>query len=360
MVTIESLIEEGNKIRDGIMYIPPTQGVIRLFNAYKVPDTKAYGIWKNKVIRYLDKCFKGDRCINDFEKAILNFEKHNYSPSLFDDAIGIIVSCQVINNCDEPRQETEIERIYSLETSYEKKSCLPNDVNTQEAIDAFHKWYDALVRYLGKYFDNSNDNFKKIITVQTNGNGYTLKSVFEGIKTIVHLLLDQVENPDCDTPTITKKPAVANILSKKVFIVHGHDNEMKLAVVRLLEKLNLEPIILNEIANQGRTIIEKFEEESNVGFAVVLMSDQDDRGAEVCSSDYKPRARQNVILELGYFIGKLGRNRVFVLKKGDVEIPSDILGVVLKKYSSNDNGWMFNIAQELKSAGYYIDANLML
>ena len=106
------------------------------------------------------------------------------------------------------------------------------------------------------------------------------------------------------------------------------------------------------------TIIEKFEEESNVGFAVVLMSDKDDMGAEVGSSDYKPRARQNVILELGYFIGRLGRkNHVCVLKKGNVEVPSDILGVVYKSFSNNDDGWKFALAKELKAAGYSADVN---
>ncbi|MBO6254892.1 MAG: nucleotide-binding protein, partial [Bacteroidaceae bacterium] len=146
-------------------------------------------------------------------------------------------------------------------------------------------------------------------------------------------------------------------MTNKIFIVHGHDNEMKLAVARLLEKIGFEPKILSEQADQGRTIIEKFEEESDVGFAVVLFSDKDDMGAEVGSLEYKPRARQNVILELGYFIGKLGRKHVCVLKKGDVEVPSDILGVVYKTYKSDDDGWKYSLCKELNLAGYNVDFN---
>ena len=84
MITLESLIEEGNKIREGIKFIPPANGVIRTFKAYALSDTASYGIWRNKVIRYLEKNFPGERCLTDFEKAISNFENKYCSPSLFD------------------------------------------------------------------------------------------------------------------------------------------------------------------------------------------------------------------------------------------------------------------------------------
>lgn len=358
MVTLESLIEEGTNIREGIKYIPTAPGVVRMYKAFSLSDTKIYGTWKSKVIRYLDKNFSGDRCIGDFENAIAKFEKHHCDPSLFDVVNGILVSCQEINDDENLKKEPVIDKIYRLEADYEKRASSINGINKLETIKAFHDWYDVMLRFLGQFFDEKNAIFKKIIAIQTGGNGHTLKFVFDEIKTNVHLLLDKTEKNSSNAHVITTKHEPTIINSNKIFIVHGHDNEMKLAVARLLENLDFEPIILSEQSDQGRTIIEKFEEESNVGFAVVLMSDKDDMGAEVGSLDYKPRARQNVILELGYFIGRLGRkNHVCVLKKGNVEVPSDILGVVYKTFSSNDDGWKFALAKELKAAGYSVDMN---
>src|SRR5579862_3818105 len=99
--------------------------------------------------------------------------------------------------------------------------------------------------------------------------------------------------------------------SQKVFIVHGHDNEMKIAVARALEKLGLESVILHERPDQGKTVIEKFIANSDVGFAVILLSGDDLAYPKTGKPKRaRPRARQNVILELGFFVGKLGRERV--------------------------------------------------
>lgn len=153
MVTLESLIEEGTKIREGIKYIPSTNSVIRLYDAYGLSDTKVYGTWKNKVIRYLDKYFPGDRCLADFENAITDFEKHHCSPSLFDVANGILVSCQEIDNDEELGQESIIEKIHRLEADYYNRASSPTGINKPETIKAFHNWYDVMLRYLGQYFD---------------------------------------------------------------------------------------------------------------------------------------------------------------------------------------------------------------
>ncbi|MEE8356570.1 MAG: nucleotide-binding protein, partial [Anaerolineales bacterium] len=102
--------------------------------------------------------------------------------------------------------------------------------------------------------------------------------------------------------------------SKKIFIVHGRDEEAKDSLARFLEKLGLEVIILHEQPNQGRTIIEKFEDYSDVGFAVVLLT-PDDIGGRANDLELLPRARQNVVFELGFFIGALGRERVCALHK---------------------------------------------
>jgi len=146
----------------------------------------------------------------------------------------------------------------------------------------------------------------------------------------------------------------------KVFIVHGHNNEVKESVARFIEKLDLEAIILHEQPNKGKTIIEKFVEYSDVGFAVVLLT-ADDIGAKKALPNPKlnPRARQNVILELGYFLGRLGRDKVFALYENGVEIPSDYQGVIYEPLD-NKNNWKLTLAKELKAAQYKVDLNKVM
>ena len=142
--------------------------------------------------------------------------------------------------------------------------------------------------------------------------------------------------------------------SNKVFIVHGHDSGARETVARFLEKMGFQAIILHEQANQGRTVIEKVEANGDVGFAVVLLTPDDVGCAK--GGEPEPRARQNVLLELGYFIGRLGRAKVCALKRGELEIPSDFAGVVWEKMDNN-SGWKLALARELKAAGYGVDLN---
>ena len=141
----------------------------------------------------------------------------------------------------------------------------------------------------------------------------------------------------------------------KVFIVHGHDDLAKIEVARFVEKLGLDAIILSEQSNGGKTIIEKIEDYADVGFAIVLYTECDE-GKAIGSPDLKKRARQNVVFEHGFFIGRLGRNRVHALKKGEIELPNDISGVV---YTPMDEAkaWQFKVAKEMKKVGYNIDLN---
>jgi predicted nucleotide-binding protein len=137
-------------------------------------------------------------------------------------------------------------------------------------------------------------------------------------------------------------------------VVHGHDEGAREAVARFLERIGFEAIILHEQANQGRTVIEKIEAHGDVGFAVVLLTPDDIGSAK--GGAIAPRARQNVLLELGYFIGRLTRSRVCALKRGEVEIPSDFGGVVYETFDTT-NGWKLALARELKAAGFEIDFN---
>ena len=152
---------------------------------------------------------------------------------------------------------------------------------------------------------------------------------------------------------------VSSDLSNRVCVVHGHDNRMKVAVARVLERLGLVPIILHEQPDRGRSIIEKFTDYSDVGFAVVLFS-PDDVGylKSELPEEPSPRARQNVILELGYFIGKLGRRNVLALVHkgdGDLELPSDYSGVLYTAFV--EDRWQLRLVQELKASGYKVSAD---
>jgi predicted nucleotide-binding protein len=127
---------------------------------------------------------------------------------------------------------------------------------------------------------------------------------------------------------------------------------MQQTVAHFVTKIGLEPIILADQVNGGRTIIEKFEHNADVGYAIVLLS-PDDPGLS------SHRARQNVILEWGYFIGRLGRSRVCALKRGEVELPSDIIGIVWEVFDDN-GGWKSRLAKELASAGLRVDIKAAL
>lgn len=145
----------------------------------------------------------------------------------------------------------------------------------------------------------------------------------------------------------TRHKAPATI-SNRVFVVHGHDHETRDEVCRFLESLGLTSIILGEEPAKGRTLIEKLEEEGEVGFALILLT-SDDFGAEKHRpDDRRPRARQNVILELGYFVGRHGRAKVIPLYGEGVEIPTDYHGV---EYIPLSGEWKLRLANELKAAG---------
>ena len=151
-------------------------------------------------------------------------------------------------------------------------------------------------------------------------------------------------------------------LSNKIFIVHGHDEEMKQAVARTVEKIGLVPIILHEQPNKGRTIIEKFEDYSDVNFAIVLLSPDDIAYPKSKSpEDKRFRARQNVIFELGFFVGKLERKHVFILfrEEENFEIPSDYLNICYTPYD-NKGKWQYDLIKELKSCNYNVDANKLI
>lgn len=176
------------------------------------------------------------------------------------------------------------------------------------------------------------------------------------------LLVEKIEDLECANRVaqhalLVKVEATGNSRSPsgRVFVVHGHDAGPKEAVARLMASLGLTPVILHEQRDQGRTIIEKLEANAKVDFAVVLLTPDDIGAAAKEPENRRPRARQNVILELGYFVGQLGRDRVFVLNAG-VEIPSDYQGILYIQFDPDDH-WKIRLAREMRRAGASIDLN---
>lgn len=141
--------------------------------------------------------------------------------------------------------------------------------------------------------------------------------------------------------------------SNMVFIVHGRDNELKESVARFILNIGLEPIILHEQANSSNTVIEKLEKYSNVSFAIVLLTPDDVGSLSGDDGNLHKRARQNVILELGYFMGKLGRTHVCALKREEIELPSDYHGILYINIDS-EGAWKTKLAQEIVESGIKI------
>ena len=154
--------------------------------------------------------------------------------------------------------------------------------------------------------------------------------------------------------------ALQRALTPRVFVAYGHDSGAKEEVVRLLKALELRPVVLSEEAEAGRTIIEKIEDYSDVAFAVILLTPDDVGGMD--TAELKPRARQNVIFELGYFFAKLGRKKVVALCKdqdGELEMPSNYSGILYLPMDST-GGWKMRLAEEMVAANLEIDLNQVL
>ena len=227
----------------------------------------------------------------------------------------------------------------------------------------FKAWETKSERFLArKYGQNSLEynKFKKtyfsliLSTLNTQKSDYVraCKHGLETTKAVFLTYLEELEEPN--TAPNSQNALPRDSAFTKVFIVHGHDGELKQSVARIIEKQGIEAIILSEQANQGRTIIEKFEDFCDVDAAICLYTCDDIARAKTANTDAM-RARQNVVLETGYFMGKLGRNRVIILADSGIEMPSDLSGVVY----SNTTNWQIDLLKELKAIGYEVDFNML-
>jgi predicted nucleotide-binding protein len=177
-----------------------------------------------------------------------------------------------------------------------------------------------------------------------------LKSIEQRLDALQNNMDSLAHKPDREHPEY----------SRDVFIVHGHDGELKNELARFLEKLEFNPVILHEQPDRGRTVFAKLTGElRNVGYAFILLTPDDVGAAKASAATPSPRARQNVVFEHGLFVGHLAPDRVCAILKGNVEIPSDLAGIVYKGMPEGGSldAITYDIVKELRAAGYFVDAN---
>lgn len=216
----------------------------------------------------------------------------------------------------------------------------------------FVAWNNSLIRFMEKNYGNNSTTTKNF-----KNRSYSLSVWFPGTPTgdfinaykkdmqvtskeLEILLEEENENSNYKLIELGKNK---NTSSKKVFIVHGRDDSKKYELSGFLYEQGLKPIILHEQVNNGQTIIEKIEKNSDVGCAIILLTPDDEGKLRDSDLPLKTRARQNVIFEAGYFMGKLGRNRTILLS-GVEETMSDIDGIVYL----NINNYKSDLLKELK------------
>lgn len=240
-------------------------------------------------------------------------------------------------------------------------SDIYDEKTKQEFISLYTKWEAYNIELLNRFFAIPENEYVSSYKSFTS-DSFFFTNVVDGLKnnidkqiTFLESIIERLDLIPTKGEDKTNNK-METISTNKIFIVHGHNETIKEKVARLLEKLNLEPIILHEQVDNGNTIIEKFEKHSNsVNFAIILLT-ADDEGKAKEEKDCKPRARQNVIFEMGYFYGKLGRNRVFLLKENVVENPSDLSGIIYTPYDEQ-GAWKYTLVKQLRESGYNVSAN---
>lgn len=249
-----------------------------------------------------------------------------------------------------------------------KAKSIQSKEQLKELKNEYYKWSDYNTELLRQIFTSPelSDEYSRNVGIFFVGGdtslGEEVRDFYSDIDSKLHRLesiserLELIPLSEEIKGKLDVKSTENEISNHRVFIVHGHDELARETVARFLEKLHTEVVILHEQVSHGMTIIEKLEKYADVGFAVVLLT-PDDEGRKAAEGEIvKPRARQNVILELGYFVGRLGRKRVLALHSGALELPSDYLGVVFVSLDPG-GGWRLTLAKELKNAGFQIDMN---
>lgn len=256
-----------------------------------------------------------------------------------------------------PHLEVQIERGHAL---------LARAELTKHDYDA---WDQATTAWLVRAFGAGSEQTESVSTLgkfdglppRSDARGrarHRRDTLQKQLQRLLHLIELLHAEPPSTTAARGARPKRA-ARGEGVFLVHGHDHAVLHDAARKLEQLGASVVILHEQANRGQTVIEKLEANSTVGFAVVFLTADDEGGVRTAKARTKalqPRARQNVILELGYFLALLGRERVVAVHERGVELPSDFLGVLY--IAIDDAGaWKHELVRELRAAGCPLDLN---
>lgn len=251
-------------------------------------------------------------------------------------------------------------------------------VDTKDAFDMlsndFRKWDAFNSELLKRIFTNVElaEEYDywgaMMVSMREPSLGEKIAKVFKDVDNKIHRLdsiIERLELIPLNRPAQNSSADGQEELSsqqrtKKVFVVHGRDDVAKTSLEVFLHEIGLEPIVLHRQADEGMTIIEKFEKHSDVDYAFILLTP--DEIAYLSEEESKPdndrqkelRARPNVIFEFGYFVGKLGRSRVCCLYTGNVSLPSDVSGMIYKKYENSIEEAAYSIIKDLKASGYVI------
>ena len=252
--------------------------------------------------------------------------------------------------------ENEVEKIYRIVREYNRGE----QIRIKGAFIDNRQYPEMMIvqseETAKKFVEKQEEKFGRMGVVYYDPDSLSDKIFKEKKDTkddITAKVFDHVEKETQPKARLADTDVVKN---KKVFIVHGHDDELKESAARLVEKIGLEAVILHEQANEGLTIIQKLEKQADVGYAIILYTPCDE-GRKKGSRNSKPRARQNVVFEHGLFMGKLGARRVCALRKSEVEMPSDAQGILYIEVKDGSNEWKHEVAKELKNAGYDVDLN---
>lgn len=154
------------------------------------------------------------------------------------------------------------------------------------------------------------------------------------------------------------QPTTEQVINKKVFVVYGHDTNARTQLEAMLRRWDLEPLILDQLISSGQTIIEKLEEyTSQANFGIVLATPDDVGYPKADETKKQFRVRQNVVLELGMLLSRIGRNKVAILisQEEPMEKPSDINGLIYIPFKNNVEEAKLSLAKEMQNNGYMLD-----